>query len=220
VAPGRGWFLVVDEVPRAVSRPAEVAAALTVVLREGFTAPSLDPAWKVVGADRPGISVASVANALRLRAPAHAHAGIERSLPAGVRAVEAEIETGDDAGQDWGPGIALVWPDGAAAKLNLRLEDMKFGLYAAGRFEIAGGGLHHREKVRIRLLVGEEEVFFQRQDADGSWGEIGRMRREGLRGDPVALRVGKHAKDGGWRDFSSPGSPGECAVREIQILGR
>ena len=220
VAPGRGWFLVVDEAPRQVARAADATASLVELFREGFTAPALESGWKVMKSTAPGVTVAPAANALRLAAPAHVHAGIERALPAGVRAVEIELEPGQDGGQDWGPGVALVWPQGQAAKLNARLEDMKFGLFADGAFEITGGPIERAERVRFRLVLGDDEIFFQQQAAGGKWLEIGRLPRGNLKGDPTLLRVGKNAKNGAWRDHSSPGRVGECAIREIRVSGK
>ena len=218
VAPKRGWFLVLDEVPRPVTRAADTARALVETFREGFSAPTLDASWQVVKSSRSGVAITAAANALRLTATAHVHAGIERALPNGVQAVEFEIEPGTDAGQDWGPGVALVWPDGAAAKLNARLEDMKFGLFAAGAFEITGGPIRREQRLRLRLLLAEADVFFQQQSAAGTWLEIGRLPRASLQGDPVTLRVGKHAKEGAWRDHGSAGPVGDCAIRDVRIL--
>jgi hypothetical protein len=220
VAPKRGWFLVLDEVPRHVPRAADAAVALVEVFRDMFTAPTFEASWKVAQSSQPGTAVAATASALRLTAPAHVHAGLERALPRNVRAVEVELEPGTDVGQTWGPGIALVWPDGKAAKLNARLEDMKFGLFADGAFEIAGGPLARDRRLRLRLLLGDEEVFFQQQDTAGAWREIGRLPRANLKGDPATLRVGKHAEPGTWRDHGSPGPAGDCAIREVRVLAQ
>ena len=220
VAPGRGWFLVLDETPRYVARAADATASLVELFHEGFTAPTLDAGWKLVRSIQPGVEVALRANALRLTAPAHVHAGLERSLPKGVRAVEAVIEPGDDAGQDWGPGLALVWPDGKAARLNARLEDMRFGLFADGAFEITGGPIQRGQRLHLRLVLAEEEVFFQERSASGTWLDIGRLARGRLQGDPTILCVGKQAKNAAWRDHSSPGPAGECMLRELRVLGK
>ena len=219
VAPKRGWFLVLDEVPRKVAPAATTPTpALVEVFREGFTAPELDVSWKVVKSAQPGTTVASSANALRITALAHVHAGIERSLPKGVMAVEVDVEPGKDAGQDWGPGMALIWPNGKAAKLNARLEDMKFGLFADGAFEITGGPIQREKRLRFRFLLTEEDVVFQQQSDTGTWRNIGRLPRAGLKGDPTTLRIGKHAKNGAWSDHGSGGPRGECAIREVRVL--
>jgi len=220
VAPGRGWFLVLDEVPRQVAPAVEATASLVELFREEFTAPSLGEGWKSYPSSQPTVTVAPGANALRITAQAHVHAGIERSLPKGVKAVEMEVEPGKDAGQDWGPGLVLVWPDGRAAKFNARLEDMRFGLFADGAFEITGGPIQREQRLRLRLMLGEEDVVFQQRSTSGAWLEVGRLPRAGLQGDPMLLRIGKNAKNGAWRDHSSPGPAGECAISGIRVLGR
>ena len=119
-----------------------------------------------------------------------------------------------------GPGVALVWPDGNAAKFNARLEDMKFGLVADGQFEITGGPIQREERLHLRLVLAEEEVWFQQRASNGTWLDIGRLARGKLKGDPTLLRLGNHAKNGAWRDHSSPGPAGECAIHDVRILGK
>jgi hypothetical protein len=112
----------------------------------------------------------------------------------------------------------LIWATGKAAKLNARLEDMRFGLFADGAFEITGGPIQREKRLRVRILLTDEEVVFQRQSGAGAWQSIGRLPRAGLKGDPAALRIGKHAKNGAWRDHGSPGPPGECAISQVRVL--
>ena len=220
VAPRRGWFLVLDEIPRKVASAANAAASLVEVFHDGFTAPALDASWKVAASTQPGTTVGLVAGALRIAAPANVHAGIERALPQGIKAVEAVIEPGRDAGQSWGPGIALIWPDGKAAKLNARLEDMRFGLFAGDTFEIAGGPIQRDQRLTIRILLGEDSVFFQQRTAAGKWLELGVCPRAGLQGDPVILKLGKHAPEGTWRDHSAPGAAGDCVILGVRVFGK
>ena len=220
VAPRRGWFLVVDETPRNVARATDAATSLVEVFREGFTAPALDPTWKVAKSDHAGTAVMSAANELRITAAAHVHAGIERALPAGTRAVEVEIDPGSDTGQSWGPGIALVWANAKAAKLNARLEDMRLGLSAGDAFEIVGGPLPRAQRLTLRILLGDDSVFFQQRSPAGKWLELGTMPRTGLQGDPTVLRIGKHAPDGGWRDHAEPGTAGGCTLLGVRVLAK
>ena len=134
--------------------------------------------------------------------------------------MEVEIEPGRDAGQSWGPGIALIWPDGKAAKLNARLEDMRFGLFAGDTFEIAGGPIQRDQRLTIRILLGDDSVFFQQRSAAGKWLELGVCLRAGLQGDPVILKLGKHAPEGTWRDHSAPGAAGDCAILGVRVFGK
>lgn len=220
VVPGRGWFLVLDEVPRTVSVAADPAASFVEMFREGFTAPSLPAPWQVKKSGWNSPTVESSANALRINAAANVHAGIERPLPKGVRAVEVDLDTGTDKGQDWGAGFALIWPEGHAAKLNVRMEDKKFGVFADGEFKIVPSLIEKNQKLRLRILLTDEEVLFQQQVTSGTWEEVDRLPRASLKGDPATLRVGKLAKAGGWTDFSNPGLIGECSIQEVRVLGQ
>ena len=217
VMPGRGWFLVLDEQERKVARTADVAADLVEVFREGFTATGLPAGWREVKSVQDAMEVKPLANALSIAGAANRFAGLERELPKGVRAVTAELDGISDGGQTWGPGVALVWPGGAAAKINLRLVEKKFGTLAGNGLRILGGPLVAQDPVAVRILVGEEWVYFQ-QKVGEQWRDVDVQSRAGRVGDPVSLRVGKLAENGSWADHGGEAGPrGECAIRNVAL---
>ncbi len=219
VEPGRGWLLVLDETPRQVLTTADTAATLVEVFRDGFAAPALEPGWRLVrSAAAPAMEVAPRANALVFSAPANRHGGLERDLPAGVRSVEAQLDGGTDGGQTWGPGLALTWRNGRTVKINLRLEDKKFGTLAGDGLRFSGGPLSRSQPETVRILLGEHDVLFQRRAGD-AWLTVDRQSRAGLDGAPATLRVGKLAEDGRWQDFGGDaGAVGNSAIRTVIIF--
>jgi hypothetical protein len=220
VMPGRGWFLVLDEQARKVARAADAAADLVEVFREGFTAPGMPEGWREVKSAKDGMEVRSMANALTISGAANRFAGIERDLPKGVRAASAELDGGTDVGQTWGPGIALVWPGGATAKINLRLEDRKFGTLAGDGLRILGGPLDRARPEAVRILLGDEWIYFQAR-TEGPWRDVDVQSRAGRTGDPAALRLGKMAENGVWADFpGAAGVKGECSIRDVAVFGK
>jgi len=220
VDPGCGYFLVLDEVTRDVASPVHVAASLVEVWNEGFTTPVLGEGWTVAGSKRAKTEVTVVANALRVTAPANVHAGAEHALPANVCAVEAEIDPGTDHGQTWGPGIGLVWANGRVAKMNLRLIDMNFELFGGDGTCLTGGGIERECPVTVRILLDDAHVYFQVRRGR-KWRTIQSQSREGLSGDPVAVRLGKTAISGTWTDFGGgQGQEGESAYRGLRVLSR
>lgn len=220
VAPGRGWFLVLDETPRRVARPEELTETLVELFREGFTSPILPEGWKVVKTTAAPVKVGAPSGSLRITAPANVHGGIERKLPPGVRAVEVEVDGGTDGGQTWGPGVALVWPNGKAAKINLRLEDRKFGILAGDGLHITGGPVTREKPETVCIVLDDRRAVFLVKDGE-KWRLVESRSRQGLEGDPVSLRLGKMAEDGSWKDFSGArGEVGESAYRRLRVLGK
>ena len=218
VDPGRGYFLVLDEIPRKVVTPADVAASLVEVWNERFTTPVLDDSWKVAGSSKLKTEIKVVANALRITAPANLHAGIERALPAKVRAVEVELDPGTDGGQNWGPGIGLVWENGRGVKMNLRLIDMNYEVFGGDGSRQVGGGVKRGQPVIVRILLDDARVHFQVK-AGKKWKGLQTQSRNGLAGDPVAVKLGKMTSHASWQDFGGTAGPvGESAYRNLRVL--
>ncbi len=219
VEPGRGWLLVLDETPRRVTDPAELADVLVEVFWDAFDSPVLAEGWKTVKTTKAPVSISVLANALRIEAPANVHGGIERPLPKGVRAVQVELDAETDAGQTWGPGVALVWPNGRTAKINLRLEDHKFGLFAGDGLNITGGPVTRERPKTVRIVLDAHRVHFQTK-AGPKWRLIASQSRQNLEGDPIALRLGKLAENGAWQDHGGEQGPnGASAYRNLHVLG-
>ncbi|KKK86614.1 hypothetical protein LCGC14_2761470, partial [marine sediment metagenome] len=120
----------------------------------------------------------------------------------------------------WGPGIALVWANGRAAKINLRLEDRKFGVVGGDGLRITGGPVTHERPETVRIVLDDQTVHFLAK-AGTRWRLIDSQSRNNLQGDPVAVRLGKLAENGSWEDFPGvPGTHGKCAFRHLRVLGK
>ena len=140
--------------------------------------------------------------------------------PACVRAVVVQLDGGTDGGQTWGPGVALVWPNGRTAKINLRLEDRQFGVYGGDGLRITGGPIARERPETVRIILDTDHVYFQAKTGE-RWRLIDKQSRNGLSGDPVALRLGKLAENGAWQDFSGEsGAKGQSAYRDLRMLGK
>jgi hypothetical protein len=220
VEPGRGHFLVLDEVARKVVTVADVAASLTEVWNERFTTPVLDDRWKVVGSLKAKTEVKVMANALHVTAPANLHAGIEHALPPKVRAVEVELDPGTDGGQNWGPGVGLVWKNGRGIKMNLRLIDMNYEVFAGDGSRQVSGGIERGHPVTVRILLDDERVHFLVK-AGERWKTLQIQSRKGLPGDPVTVRLGKMTAHASWQDFGGEAGPiGNSAYGNLRVLAR
>lgn len=223
VEPLRGWFLVLDEIPRSVapvtSEEGAGSGLFAPVFEDPFTQPALESGWNVRASADASVQVS--ANALRINAPAQHHAGIERALPAGAIAAEVEFECGTDRAQDWGPGFALIWNDGAAVRINFRMQDMSVAVFAAGELQTVPFMLNRDEiqALRMRLLPGK--IAIEQKTGDKAWKPVMMLSRaKTLSGDPAWLRVGKTDKTGAWNDNANAGASGECAVRAVRVFGK
>lgn len=108
-----------------------------VTFSEEFSAPDLAPAWTPRASTKPGTTIAVRDGWLAVSAPANCAAFLERKLPADTRGIACQVDPAGDKAQSWGPGLALVWPDGKAVVLNIRQEGA-CSVIAAGNEQVIG----------------------------------------------------------------------------------
>ena len=104
--------------------------------------------------------------------------------------------------------------------LNLRLEDRQFGVFGGDGLRITGGPIARERPETVRIILDTDHVYFQAKTGE-RWRLIDKQSRNDLSGDPVALRLGKLAENGGWQDFSGEsGGKGQSAYRDLRVLGK
>ena len=218
IAPKRGFAFILDETPRQAAQAAEsLVFDKTKLLFEDAFVPAPGVGWKTV-ASEPAASVKPDREGLVFLAPANVHAWVERPLPAGAGVVSAELrqDSGDEA-QQWGPGLALVWPDGKLLKVNRR-KDGRFGVAVGGTEKLAGMCDLERpvtltfviEQETIRIVASGEGVYQQDQ-------ELARVPRAGFSAAPSVVRVGKMPNDGAAKDHTVPGLMGWSRADWLRI---
>jgi len=220
VPPGRGWLLLLDEqeheVPPAVT--ADVYRGRPLLLEERFDRDQLGEPWQVRLSSQPGTALKLEDHTLSIQAAANVFALAERPLPPGTALVECRVYAGTDQGATWGPGMALVWPEGSF-RINLRPPEGRYGAYHGNEYWFGGFVMpeawHH-----LRLRVEADEVVAE-ASADGKlWYPIQARPRHAFPGDPVAVRLGKMGSPDEAQDFSDPGPPGACAIADLRAFGR
>lgn len=190
-----------------------------VLLDERFAA-ELSPAWKVIASPAAGTRVIAAGGVLTIEAAANTSALIERVLPDQVEVVECRLEGDGDAGQTWGPGLTLVWPGGAAVRLNLRGPDGRFAVDAQpggqriSQTPLPGGVT----TLRIRL-EGERVILETRGEDAITWSEAGTLPRAAFAGAPQRIRVGKMHGVEGTDDHTAAGSPAVVEVFSVRAWG-
>lgn len=220
VLPGRGRILILDETPREVAAGSDPLDGTTEALRDNFTAPQLAKGWWPRVSGQSDMRLACYSSALRITGAANRISGIERDLPAGTRAVEVDIEPDSDQGQTWGPGIALVWKNGQTAKLNWRAEDKQWGIFGAEGFRRVKGPSPADQSRTVRILLAEQEVWFQVKDGE-EWVTVDVQSRRGREGDPAMVRLGKLAENGTWTDHRGVAGPeGAASLTNFRVLAR
>ena len=209
LAPWRGFAFILDATPRKVAPP---VSALTLdktkLLFEDTFIPATKDGWKNVASKRIE-SIKPDKEGLVFLAPANVHAWTERPLPDGTKTVATQIrQDAGDEGNSWGPGIALVWPDGKFLKANRR-KDGRFGISANGGEKLTG--LCDIESPVTIAFVLEKEHIRIVATGPGTFDqdiELARIPRKDYPGQPATVRLGKIPNNGKPEDHAEAGQMG------------
>ena len=206
--PHSGAVFVIDEKEHDVAAPVAATTLGQTTLEDTF-AKGLDPAWK------PIISPQAPADSGRVDAgyvflmPAHLHAFLERPISPDTGAVSARIwQDGKDEAQQWGPGLAVLWPNGQSLRTNIR-KDGQLTVSANGS-ESLDASITSRAPVEFSIRWDTDAIrIIAAGPAMGDLAEeIARFPRSAFPGQPSIVRVGKMPHSAGPSDHSEPGPAG------------
>ena len=218
IAPWRGFAFILDATPRNVAPPVSTLTLdKTKLLFEDTFLPAPRDGWKNVASKRIE-SIKPDKEGLVILAPANVHAWTERPLPAETKTVAAQIrQDAGDEGNSWGPGVALVWPDGKFLKANRR-KDARFGISANGGEKLTGlcdiespvTVAFVLEKEHIRIVATGPGTF----DQDI---ELARIPRKDYPAAPATVRLGKIPNNGKPEDHGEAGQMGWSRVDWVRV---
>ena len=214
----KGAVFILDETVRDLTaKPATGPGP--VVFEDTFT-PKADEGWRVVASTKIKPGSIRPDGGLVMIVPANVHAFIERPLPAKTGAVSARIwQDGKDEGQQWGPGLAVIWPNGKTLKANVR-KDGRLTLSANGN-EAMPTSIANREPVELLMQWTEQEVrvIAGGPAMGGIEEELGTFPRSAFPGEPELLRVGKMPNNARAEDHGDAGPEGFNRIEWVRVHG-
>lgn len=134
------------------------------------------------------------------------------------QSISCVVNSGDDYGATWGPGLAVEWPDGML-KVNLRCgrtEQYTYGGYYNSQ-ERLGLGRVTRNKNYILRIRRTKNTIIGEVCEDNNWCQVIEVPASVFHGPVNVVRVGKTGKWGGAGDFQEPGEIGSCSFRDFAI---
>jgi hypothetical protein len=148
---------------------------------------------------------------------ANHHAFIETSL-SNPKKIVVKIHTGTDKGASWGPGVALVFPNGIM-RINLR-HGGSYGSYYNESYNINIGKVTPNTTYTIIFVLENNIWRGYVEDVKAVKAEITAIPVNVLGRAPHTLRIGKMGSNHGAQDHAPPnsGSEGEIGVCKILTL--
>ena len=179
----------------------------------------LDPAWK------PSYSTMHARTSFQnegktgeIMALENTAAFVERLLPAGTKVIECKLDAGTDKAATWGVGMVLIYADGGTIKLNLRSGPGHncFGF----NDNDTNIKLQDGATCTLRMRLAQGTVIAEASTDGNVWTQIGTA---GIKGEPIAVRLGKTDRKGGATDYSADpnalGNLERCHVWAFRALG-
>jgi hypothetical protein len=215
--PYAGAVFILDEKDHALEAAAPQAALGAVIMDEDFTR-GLDKSWTLVLSQRAKDGGKLDAGYV-LQVPANVHAYLERNIPAEAGAISARLwQDGKDEGQQWGPGLAAIWPDGKTLRANIR-KDGRLSVSANGS-ENLDASITARAPVEFTIRWDKDHVkILAAGPAMGDIPEeIATFPRAQFPGRPTLMRVGKMPNNAGPQDFGEPGDVGFNRIEWVRVF--
>ena len=146
---------------------------------------------------------------------------VEKQLDKSAKIMEATFNIGTDKSKEYGPGIALVWPN-KTIKFYLRpggntYDDgvPMFGLWDGQKEYKAAGGrqvLDMSKPWTLRFRITDESVFCEAKPQGGDWITVQKLKP--FETSPVSVRIGKTNAHGEGKDTS--GEKGDLVRLTVQ----
>jgi len=218
VRPHSGMVFIIDHLPHDVAAPPSAASLGPILLEDSFSA-RLDPSWKPVFSPNAKTS-GTIDSGLVLQMPANLHGFLERKLPPDAAAVSTRIwQDPKDEAQQWGPGIALIWPDGQSLRTNIRKD---------GRLTVSRNGSENLDasisaRAPVEFTLSWDKEFIRIAAAGPAMGdlpeEIARFPRSEFPAQPSLVRLGKMPSSASPSDFSEQGPSGFNRIEWFRLHG-
>lgn len=194
----------------------------------GIDFKDLDKSWISVSSNsHPRSSFQNEGKMGAIYTPQNTAVFIERELEQDVEIIEATFHPGTDQSKEFGPGIALIWPD-KTIKFYLRpggnsYDDSvpMFGLWDGEKEINAAGGrqkLDFSSPWTLRFRISEETVFCEAKPKNGTWMTIETL--PSFPTMPKSVRIGKTNGKGEGIDSENIGDLVRTQVLDFGLYGK
>jgi len=153
---------------------------------------------------------------LKITAHGNTYAFLNVPIETTARGFIVKVRQGSDAGQSWGPGAMLRWPNSGGIRLGTRsdrtLQSDVFGKQSHG------GEYDPQKWVWLRTRWLESSGVVEHSDDGQFWQRLWAFEHGGAApGKTIGLLVGKVPYNGEAEDYDNPGEKGHCEIDFVRV---
>lgn len=153
-------------------------------------------------------------DSIKIVSPANSYCLFQRQINS-FKSISVAVNTGTDKGATWGPGLAVIWPNGSL-KVNLRHNGSFVGCLNGS--ELLGlGKVQPDKEYRLRISKNDTSYIGEVLE-DDRWSTVIEIPTSVFPSPPQYLVVGKTNKRGYIGNDKSPGEMGECSFRDLDVV--
>ncbi len=154
--------------------------------------------------------------ALSIQAHGNTYAFLKIPLAVTARGFVVKLRQGTDAGQSWGPGAMLVWPNGSGIRAGTR-SDATLQTDVCGQ-QTHGGVYDPAQWVWLRVRWLERYGVVERSNDGENWVRLWTFEPcQAISGETAGLLVGKVPFNGEALDYRQPGPEGRCDIDFVHV---
>lgn len=202
-----------EEVIRNIRNLASSDAQREVLYADDFRA--LSSRWNIVKGGHPDVSFMNEGKAGEIMAPANSIIYAEQPLPAGTKVIVCKLNTGTDAGNAYGPGIALQFGNGKTSKFHPVPSSRQFRIFHHEQSHNFEGFDPGKSWYLRMMLIGDKMICGVSENGE----DYKTLAELPLNGMPTHLRIGKTDGQGGKAEHAAGGERGRSKIEEVKIFG-
>lgn len=169
-----------------------------------------DKTWQAVSA---GSNINNTGSVVTITGEANKFAYLESPLT-NFNSVQVIVNSGNDEGATWGPGLTVVWPN-STLKVNIRHGD-KFGGYFNGTYNINIGQVKPNTDYGLRIRKSTVRTWVGEVRDGNRWYTVMELPMSIFPHPPIGVRVGKSDLAGNPSNHTDAGKVGNCSFREFK----
>jgi hypothetical protein len=176
----------------------------------------ISDAWKIFTGNLPLNSFNNEGKAGEVLAPGNALVFAEQELPEGAKVIICKLNSGTDAGTEFGPGMALQFPDATSVGFTLSAADKRFLIHHNGKQQ-GFTGFDPSKSYYLRVEMTGNKMLYSVSEDNKNYKAL---TEQTVKQAPQLIRIGKINPGGKVSTkAASSGKLSRFKIEQVLVLG-